>query len=108
MALPVIGMFWGSLLTLIAPLVYKVVAALGLGFVTYLGLSYVMDELMSYMQGALSGLPSEMLAMVALLKIDQAIALIVSAFSVRAAISGWSGGKKTGSVWQPPGGKFPA
>ena len=89
---------------MIGPIVYQVVASLGVGFVTYTGINYLIDELLQLAQNELSGLDPAMFQIVSMLRLDDAIALLVSAVSVKFTLIGMSAaGSIRRQVWNPPG-----
>lgn len=98
------GFFWASLFTLIGPLVYRVVASLGMGFVTYTGVNMLTDQLLDLAQSETAALPPQMFQIVAMLHLDDAIALIVSAVVAKLTLIGMSSvGSIRKQVWNTPG-----
>lgn len=98
------GAFWSAFMLLIGPIVYKVGTALGVGFVTYVGVSSLAGALRSHVEARFGSLPAQMLDMLALLEVDTAFGLMLSALSVRATLAGWNHlGRKRAQVWRKPG-----
>lgn len=75
-------------------LVTNILIGLGFGTVTYFGL----DALLTYIQGLIfsnwTGLPANMTAMLALMDIDVAVNIIISALVARGVIAGFTAGSK--------------
>lgn len=111
MALPAIGVFWSAILMMVAPLVYRVVTALGVGWATYSATTLLTDYVLDYVKGQLSGLPADMLAIVSMLRLDDGIGLVAAAFGVRAAMTGWrmyeGRMQRRSVVWREPGANPP-
>lgn len=97
------GALWSGLLLIVGPLIYKIAAAIGLGFVTYTGVDFVMTYLENYVHSNLSGAAPNIVAMLGLLGVDRAVSLIFSAVAVRATLSGWTAIGKRSSIWKTPG-----
>jgi len=106
MALPAVGFFWSAVLMIVGPLVYRVVTALGVGWVTYEMSTLATDTLLDYVKGQLSGLPGDMLAIVSLLRLDDGVGIIAAAYAARAALAGWrmfeGRYQRRGMRWQKP------
>jgi hypothetical protein len=98
------GLFWASLLMMIGPLVYKVVVSLGVGWVTFSGMNFLVDQLLTLAQSEMSNLDPVMFQIVGLLRLDDAIALLTSAMSIKFTLMGMgAGGRITKQVWNAPG-----
>lgn len=97
--MPAIFMFLSAI---VGPLVAKVLTSLGLGAVTYVGITVLLSTVKTYLIGEVNGLPGDLLAILGLAKLDVAVNIMLSAVAARAALSGvnLSTGKKTsiGSV----------
>jgi len=93
--MPAIFMFLSSI---VGPLAAKVLTAIGIGAVSYVGITALLSNVKSYLINQISGAPSEVLAILGLLKVDIAMNIILSAVIARAVISGMnkSTGTKTG------------
>jgi len=79
-----------GLIDISVPLVKKVMIALGIGSVTYGGLFALLDQVSSYFQLQLSGLPADVLALIGIMKIDIAFTMIMSAITANTILRGWS------------------
>lgn len=66
-----------------AGLVTKILSSLGIGTITYIGLSELVATLVANVQGFLGGLPAELAQLVYLSGIGQGIGLILSAIVTR-------------------------
>lgn len=84
----------GGLATITASIVGRVVLALGIGFVTYTGISAGIDAIQAQVISSVSGLTGDSLALVGYLWIDKAISVIFSAVSVSIAMRGIGGSVK--------------
>jgi hypothetical protein len=73
-------------------LVFSLLAAIGVGFVTYTGLDLLLDNLESQIQTSLGSLPSATLQIMAIAGIDEGIKIILSAYATRFAIAGFFNG----------------
>lgn len=77
----------GTWLALIAPtLARKVLAALGFGFVTFVGLNAALDSLLGYAAGSLNNLGGEVAALVALAGLHTAFGILGGAMAARLAL----------------------
>lgn len=63
-------------------LVYRVMAAIGIGFVSYTGINWVLDQITAQVQSAFGGMSQTMIDAVTILQIDQALSLVLSAYAV--------------------------
>ena len=69
----------------------RVLIALGIGVVTYNGLSSSLDWLIVQSVNNLSALPSDLLSLLAYLKVGSFISIVASAVAVRFVIQGLTG-----------------
>jgi hypothetical protein len=98
-----VGLFWSSLLSLVGHLVYRVVVSLGVGWVTFTGISFLVDQLLSFAQSQVSSLDPAMFQIFALLRVDDAIAMLASAISIKFTLIGMTAaGSLRKSVWRAP------
>ncbi|MCD6664164.1 MAG: DUF2523 domain-containing protein [Comamonas sp.] len=81
----------GMLINLVGTLVGRVLVALGIGVVTYTGLSTTLDFLKAQALASFAGLPADLIGLMAFLKIGVCISIIASAMAARALIDGVSG-----------------
>jgi hypothetical protein len=83
--------------------VWYVIKLIGFGVVTYTGLNFLTDGLMSYIQANLDGLPVSIVSMLSLLGIDKAFNILFTVFSIRLIHMGVSkSGSTTKPVWSKP------
>lgn len=81
-----IALIFGNLLQ---PIVYRVLALLGIGLFTYVGLDQVKTLVLSNITSTLSGITGSIVGMLGLVGVDHYITLIISAyFSVFAVNQG--------------------
>lgn len=76
--------FFGIILT---KFVFRAIFALGIGFGFYSGLSWVLDQLILQIQANISGLPAGMVDMFKLLRLDEAISIILSSYGIVAFLA---------------------
>lgn len=85
-------------LILVVPLVMKVLKALGIGVVSYVGINLVLDELKNYVVGQVSGAGSIVVqSILGIAGVDVAINMYFAAITTRLVLSGMnkmSGRKK--------------
>ena len=88
----------------LVPLIIKVMAGLGIGFVTYQLGSYALDGIFSQVQTHVSALPPEVLAFISIAKIPEAISVLFGGLAVRLGMMGFnsvqSAGKMKQMIWQ--------
>ena len=81
----------GMLINLVGTLAGRVLIALGISVVTYTGVTTSLDWMKAGALAALSGLPADMLGLIAFMKVGVCISIITSAIAARAVVSGISG-----------------
>jgi hypothetical protein len=100
-------MWWGwlaqLLLGLVGPLVWSAVQLLGFSMVSYIGIDILMDYFKSQIHASFAGLPSSIVSILSLMKLDVGINIILSAIVVSATLKGIKNGARKTSVWNPPG-----
>lgn len=75
----------------IVPIVFKVLVALGIGFVTYSGVTLGIDQISAFVESQFTGLPSYILQLIALMKVDIAISMLLAAYSAKLALQSVNG-----------------
>lgn len=85
----------GGLVQIAGHLAGRVLISLGFAAVTYTGLSVTLDWLKTQAVSSLQGLPSEMVQLIAYMKVGESISIIVSALLVRMTLDGL---KEGGSI----------
>lgn len=83
---------WGAVLSVIGSIVGRVMLALGLGLVTYLGFGSIISELTSYGNQSLLGLPEELKKIFGLLRIGEAFSLLTGTVTVKLVYNGMANG----------------
>ena len=81
--------------TAIVPLAKKLLAALGIGMVSYIGINFALDQAKAQLMASMSGIPSDIAMLMGLFKFDVAINIMLSAVATRVALAGVN--KLTGS-----------
>lgn len=78
------------LIAAIGPLATKVLTALGIGWISYEGMSLIADQVRDIVVGLWGGLPSYVLDILALGGISQSVGITLSALSARAGLAALS------------------
>lgn len=68
--------------------------SLGISVVTYMGVDTVLNKLKADTLAAFSGLPAELVSLLAYMKVGVAISIITSAVAVKLGLSGMNGAVK--------------
>lgn len=84
----------GMLLNIVGSAVGQVLISLGISVVTYKGVDTALDKLKADALSAFSGLPADLVGLLAYMKVGVAISIITSAVAVRLGLSGMSGAVK--------------
>lgn len=82
----------GGLIQIAATLAGRVLISLGIGAVTYSGISVTLGWLKTQALSSLSGLGSDAVALMAYMKVGESISIIFSALLVHATLAGLSEG----------------
>lgn len=69
-------------------LVLKVLVLLGFGTVSITGFDFVLGGLIDLMTANMSGLPSQVMSLLSILKFDKAVTIIISSYVVAAGFRG--------------------
>lgn len=72
--------------------VFAVLTSLGIGIATFTGINIALEQLHGFAVANWSGLPGNVLQMVGLLRIDQALNLIISAVVIKLTMRGLTSG----------------
>lgn len=81
----------GMLINIVGTLAGRVLIALGIGVVTYTGMSATLDWLKAGAVSAFGGMPAEAVQLAAYLQVGTCISIVTSAIAARALISGIQG-----------------
>ena len=76
--MPILGALGGLLLSLVAGFVGRTLAALGIAFVTYYGVSEALDFLKQLVSNNLHALPPNVIAVLGLMKVGQGLTILFS------------------------------
>lgn len=76
----VIALLWGGFLMLLPSVVGRVMIALGVGYVSYVGFGVAIDTLYSQIKSNFSGMPVEVINFLGYCWVDKAIGMMFSAF----------------------------
>lgn len=85
------GWLLGGLVAIAPTLVGQILISLGVGVVTYSGLSASLGWLKSSFIAAAMGLPPEVIGMMGLMKIGSCVSMVFSAMVIRMTIQGLTG-----------------
>ena len=88
----------GGLVQVAGSIVGRVLIALSIGYVSYSGLSALLDALRGQVIGYLTGAPAQVVAIMGLLKVDVALSVIFSAYAARLILAGLTSDKITRMV----------
>lgn len=83
-----IAMIGGMLLQVVGSLAGRVLIALGVGVVTYTGMSATLDWVKMQALASISLLPPEVVGMLSVMKVGVCISIVTSAIAARALIDG--------------------
>lgn len=89
-----------GLSSVLSSVLFQVLFALGVGFVSFTGISLVLSQLHAFAATQWSALPATVLQVMGLLRVDQALNLIISAAAVRFTLQGMTGGGIRKLVWK--------
>lgn len=92
----------GILVTVVGPIVTRVLIALGISFVTYTGSQLAIDQLFTLIQNAIAGAPAEAVGLLGFLWVDKAISVLFSAFGASLAVQGAAGTITKMSIGKKP------
>lgn len=79
---------WGALLDICGSLVGRVLVALGLGVISYTGLSVSLGWLKDRAISSALMLPADVLGMMSTMKVGESISIVTSAIIARAVLNG--------------------
>lgn len=88
-------LLFAFLTTVVGPLVKKVLVALGIGTVSYIGMNALLDRAKSEIMSNFNGMLTDVVQLMGLAKVDVAINIVFSAILVRLVMNGFN--KVTGS-----------
>lgn len=83
----------------LVPLAKKLLAALGIGAVTYIGMNAIVDQAKQHVMTSLQGMPADVVQLIGLTRMDVAVNIIFAAIATRMTLAGvnkLSGGSKSG------------
>ena len=88
--MPLVLMLGGVLLQISQALVGRVLLALALSFVTYTGVGAFLSSLQTVTLSNLDGLPAQLLGLMAYMKVDVCVNMLISTYAVKLALSSLS------------------
>lgn len=87
----------------IKQLLPRILMAVGATWVVFKGADIFIGELRQSVQSSTSSLPAELVAWAAYCRVDDALALILSAYSIKMALKGFLFGDLRRLIFTPPG-----
>ena len=87
MALQLAPFIWGFIVSVLPKIIFEVLKMLGIGLVTFTGVKLAISELESWVFGQFQGISSDVFSLLVILGIDTGIAMVFSAYAVRATVS---------------------
>lgn len=90
--------FLGSV---VVPLARQVAVGIGFGVVTYVGMTFALDQLQDLFFSQMTGLPINMRELVGMMRVDDAVNIMFSAYAAKAAASGWANNRRRKTMLQP-------
>ncbi len=87
-----VAILWGGLLNILGTLVGQIIAAVGVGVVTYTGVSSSLDWLKNQAVSGLQMLDPQVVGLLGILKVGVFISIISSAVMARLLLSGLQSG----------------
>jgi hypothetical protein len=93
-----VGWIIAGLASAAGGIVFRVLAALGIGFVTYTGVDLLLSGAEAKIFELMGQMGPNVVAMYGVLKIGQCIKTVFVGLAMRAALSGFSGGSSTKMV----------
>lgn len=84
----------GMLFNMVGSFAGQALISLGISVVTYMGVDTVLNKLKADTLAAFSGLPAELVSLLAYMKVGVAISIITSAVAVKLGLSGMNGAVK--------------
>lgn len=81
----------GMLINIVGHLAGRVLVALGIGVITYTGLSASLDWMKAQALASFAGMPAEAVQLAAFLKVGTCISIVSSAMAARMLINGMQG-----------------
>lgn len=107
-ALP--ALIWSLIVSVIPWALSKVMKAIGLGFVTYIGITVALDQAESFVFEKFNNIGGELFQILALAGVGQGMAILFSAFAAAMVLKLASGAQDTHrrAVWKKPGSGFEA
>ena len=86
----IVAIFWNALLAILGSVVARVVTSLGMGVVTYTGVSASMTFFRDLAIQHLSQLPPSVFGMLGVMKVGVCISMVISAIVMRFTLNGMS------------------
>lgn len=81
----------GMLINLVGTLVGRVLVALAISVVTYVGISASLDELKAQAIASFAALPPEMMSIISMMQVGKCISIVTSAIVARLVLNGLTG-----------------
>lgn len=90
-----VAVLWGAFYAMIGSLVGRVLASLGMGFVSYTGINFMLNQIKQLVISQFAGAGSVILGVLYTAKLDVCISIIFSAVLIRFTLAGMSAANGT-------------
>lgn len=88
---PIIAAAGGALAFLAVPIITRILLSLGIGVVSFIGISIVFDFAIAQLVSSFNGLPAKAVAMAAIMKVDVAANIIIGCVNARLGLITFNG-----------------
>lgn len=93
------GLIAGALVHVAGSVVSRTLVALGVSYVTYLGVDAAVNYLHGLIESGISGLPSEIVAILALCQVGTCISIYIAALTADLVMNGLNAGTFKRLIW---------
>jgi len=90
-----IAALWGALVPMLGTLVGRVLVSIGIGYVTFTGISTSLDWAKAQFLSGLSGAPAAALGLASTMKVGVCVSMLLSAVAARLLLAGLTSGALT-------------
>lgn len=88
----IVSTLWGAFLSIMGTVVGRVIAALGMGLISYVGFGAVIEEIASYGNSSLTSLPDDLKNILGLLRVGESFSLLIGTVTVKMIANGMKNG----------------
>jgi len=102
--MPILHIIWAVVVSVIPWLIHKLIRAIGLGFVTYVGMRVGLDKAEDFLFSKYENLGTDLYQILAIAGFPQGISILFSAFAVALVLkNAGTGDRVRRPVWKKPG-----